>query len=76
MGQCPCSNPRCKVRKDDISATGSPSDMITRKLTARKDDEDRQERVRKARSLIYDKGYVVNSDHVENLLKIFFCHFK
>jgi hypothetical protein len=43
--------------------------MITRKLTARKDDEDRQERVRKARLLIYNKGYVVNSDHVEDLLK-------
>ncbi|KAF8965639.1 hypothetical protein BDZ97DRAFT_2057933 [Flammula alnicola] len=67
MGQCPC--PRCKVKKDQISAVGSSSDMSIRKLTARKDDEDRRERVRAARSLIYDKGYVVNSSHVEDLIK-------
>ena len=36
---------------------------------ARKDDEDRQNLVRAARSLIYQKGYVVNSTHVDDLLK-------
>jgi len=32
-------------------------------------DEDRQNRVRAARSLIYQQGYVVNSTHVDDLLK-------
>ncbi|RDB17809.1 hypothetical protein Hypma_000673 [Hypsizygus marmoreus] len=43
--------------------------MATRHDQPRRDDEDRQARVSKARELIYEKGYVVNSDHVEELLK-------
>jgi hypothetical protein len=57
------------VTKDEVSNVGKPSDMDIRQSRARKDDEDRQSRVRAARSLIYQKGYVVNSTHVEDLLK-------
>ncbi|KIM42576.1 hypothetical protein M413DRAFT_408453 [Hebeloma cylindrosporum] len=66
-GQCPC--PRCKVTKEEVSNVGKPSDMNIRKSRARKDDEDHQNRVRAARSLIYQKGYVVNSTYVDDLLK-------
>jgi hypothetical protein len=43
--------------------------MEIRKTLARRDDEDRQEKVKKAREFIYKKGYVVGSSHVEDLLK-------
>ncbi|KAF8871118.1 hypothetical protein BD779DRAFT_483736 [Infundibulicybe gibba] len=67
MGQCPC--PRCKIKKDEIREFASASDMEIRHTKLRIDDEDRRANVHAARSLIYDKGYVVNSAHVEDLLK-------
>ncbi|KAI0309196.1 hypothetical protein OF83DRAFT_1089234 [Amylostereum chailletii] len=66
-GGCPC--PQCLIRFDDIPGLGTPQDSQTRKETARHDDEARRKAIEAARSLIYDDGYVVNSKHVENLLK-------
>jgi len=58
----------CKVT-NEVSNIGKPSDMDIRQSRARKDDEDRQNWVRAARSLVYQKGYVVNSTHIDDLLK-------
>ena len=55
--------------KDEVSNVGKPSDMDIRQSRAWKDDEDHQNWVKAARSLIYQKGYVVNSTHVDDLLK-------
>ena len=67
-GQCPC--PRCKVTKEEVSNVGMPPDMEIRQSRAWKDDEDHQNWVKAAWSLIYQKGYVVNSTHVDDLLKV------
>ncbi|KAG5634352.1 hypothetical protein H0H81_002284 [Sphagnurus paluster] len=67
MGQYP--SPRCKVNKDNIPNLGTIEDMETRRNHRRRDDEDRHSRVLKARELIYEKGYIVNSERVDELLK-------
>ena len=67
MGQCPC--PRCLIPKDKISGLGLPADMENRTKMVRIDDVCRQNKIQAARSLIYNKGYVVNSTHIEDLLK-------
>ncbi len=67
MGRCPC--PRCLVTKDRLGAVGSTSDRQARTDSARHDSEERQQKVSEARMRIYNDGYVVNSDVVENLLK-------
>ena len=67
MGQCPC--PRCKIPQDKIRDFATPEDMEIRRTQTRRDDEDRQRKVKKAREFIYKKGYVVGSSHVEDLLK-------
>ena len=66
-GACPC--PRCLVRADQIPEVGTPADRTRREATARKDDSERQSKVARAASLIYDDGYVVNSERVEAELK-------
>ena len=58
------------MTKEEVSNVGTLPDMEIRQARARKDDEDRQNRVKAARSLIYQKGYVVNSTHVDDLLKV------
>ena len=66
-GQCPC--PRCKISQNEIREFATAKDLEIRRTQARRDDEDRQKKVEKARKFIYEKGYVVNSSHVEDLLK-------
>ncbi|KAH8093841.1 hypothetical protein BXZ70DRAFT_897117 [Cristinia sonorae] len=66
-GTCPCV--RCLVKFPEIPNMGTPEDMAIRSETARQDDTARQEMVETARKLIYEEGYVVNSKHVEDLLK-------
>lgn len=58
------------MTKEEVSNVGMPPDMEIRQSRARKDDEDRQNHVKAARSLIYQKGYVVNSTHMDDLLKV------
>jgi hypothetical protein len=67
MGMCPC--PRCKIAKEDIPNLGTPADTAVRVEQVRRDDTARREKVSKARKLIYEDGYVVNSAKVEELLK-------
>lgn len=66
-GACPC--PRCLVRADQIPELGTPADRTRREATARKDDSERQSKVARAASHIYDDGYVINSERVEAELK-------
>lgn len=68
MGSCPC--PRCTVAKEDIPGLGTLVDMATRVEKRRADTADRQNRIEKARELIYKDGYVVNSTRVDDLLKV------
>ena len=66
-GLCPC--PRCLVRTSEIPELGTAADRARRETSARHDDAERRDKVKTAVSLIYDKGYAVNSVHVENELK-------
>ncbi|KAH7924391.1 hypothetical protein BV22DRAFT_1195981 [Leucogyrophana mollusca] len=67
MGGCPC--PRCLIKKDQIVGLGTRADQELRTNQARTDNEARRTKVASARDLIYKHGYVVTSEHVENLLK-------
>lgn len=67
MGGCPC--PRCTVAKENIPRLGTESDRLARSELARKDDEERREKVLDARALIYEDGYVVNAQKVDEILK-------
>lgn len=57
------------VKKEDIGNLGMVADHTVRTCDTRIDDAARQDKVLKARNLIYKDGYVVNSEHVEALLK-------
>ncbi|KAJ3526401.1 hypothetical protein NMY22_g10179 [Coprinellus aureogranulatus] len=59
LGSYPC--PRCNVTMKDVPAMGKRRDCTNRTRTARTDDEERQARVSKARSLIYDDHHPVTS---------------
>lgn len=67
MGKCPC--PHCKIAKEDIPNLGTDSDAAVRVEQVRRDDADRRQKVVDARKLIYERGYVVNSKKVDDLLK-------
>jgi hypothetical protein len=66
---CPC--PRCHISFDDIPNLGTPANKDIRCDTARHDNKLWKTAITKAWNLIYDDGYVVNSNHVEKLLKKF-----
>ncbi|KAI0708940.1 hypothetical protein C8T65DRAFT_740004 [Cerioporus squamosus] len=65
-GRCPC--PRCLTSFSDIAALGTPGDHDARHTKARLPAPEREPLVAEARDLIYGGNYVVNSEHVENLL--------
>lgn len=67
LGGCPC--PRCLIPKSRVQNLGSSLDIKQRKTLERKDDSSRQSKITISRSLIYDRGYGVRSNAVENLLK-------
>jgi hypothetical protein len=54
---------------DQIMNMGTPEDLQQRMAGARVDSSKRQTLVQDARKLIFKEGYVVNSKHVEDLLK-------
>lgn len=60
---------RCKITFDEIPGLGTTQDDDIRVTRARLDDADRRERVEEARRLIYERGYVVNSQLVDDLLQ-------
>jgi len=66
-GGCPC--PRCLIPKQYLPGLGTTSDMKLRTEQLRSDTTERREKIIQARNFIYDKGYVVNSKNVDNLLK-------
>ena len=67
FGSHPC--PRCLVAINEIHAMGRDDDRKRREESRRCDDAERRKKVDEAREWIYDKGYVVNGDKVEDLLK-------
>lgn len=67
LGDCPCV--RCTIKKSQIREVGTPADMAIRTAQRRLDNEERQRKVDSARRLIYESGYVVNSDKVDKFLK-------
>ncbi|TEB22839.1 hypothetical protein FA13DRAFT_1715795 [Coprinellus micaceus] len=67
-GGCPCA--RCLVLADSIPQMGTPGDREVRTVQKRADDDEKKQRVKKARDLIYGKkNYAVDSAKVEDLLK-------
>lgn len=66
-GRCPC--PRCLIEMDNIPALGTEADRRIRQDHARVDSHARQELVTRARDSIYNRGLVVNSKVVDDLLK-------
>lgn len=53
----------------DVPNMGTPHDMSQRELLLRVDNDSRQSKVLKARKLIYEDNYAVNSLQVQSLLK-------
>lgn len=67
LGRCPC--PRCLIPLDRVANMGMRRDMAQRRTLARIDDVKRRDRIETAREKIYEKGYVVDSRAVEDLLQ-------
>jgi hypothetical protein len=66
-GGCPC--PRCLVRKNLIPEVGTRRDQRRREADVREDNAGQRYNIARARSFIYEKGYVVNSKAVDGMLK-------
>ncbi|KAF9458454.1 hypothetical protein BDZ94DRAFT_1313287 [Collybia nuda] len=67
LGSCPC--PRCEIELSKVHNMGMPLDRKQQITKARYDDASRRAKVSSARDLIYEQGHLVNSAHVERLLK-------
>ncbi|KIY49798.1 hypothetical protein FISHEDRAFT_40613 [Fistulina hepatica ATCC 64428] len=61
--------PRCLVVKSNIFKIATSEDMKVRMAERRYDDEDLRSKVSASRKLLYEEGYVVNSQVVNNILK-------
>ncbi|KAI9057376.1 hypothetical protein FKP32DRAFT_1745228 [Trametes sanguinea] len=66
-GRCPC--PHCLITFDHIHELGTSEDSEARQLNARAPSREQDSIIQEARDLIYNSGYVVNSEHVETLLR-------
>jgi len=66
LGLCPC--PRCLVKKTELSALGTLRDN-NRRAKIRVNNHHLRTKVAIARDIIYNQGYRVNADAVNNLLK-------
>ncbi|KAI0667060.1 hypothetical protein C8Q78DRAFT_1140637 [Trametes maxima] len=66
-GRCPC--PHCLVMFNTVHEVGTSGDRDGRCLNTRETIIQQDERVQEARKIIYNDGYVVNSDRVEELLR-------
>ncbi|KZT33115.1 hypothetical protein SISSUDRAFT_993397 [Sistotremastrum suecicum HHB10207 ss-3] len=67
MGRCHC--PRCLIPLEDAPNMGTILDKRRQETMAREDSESRVTSVSTAREFVYEEGYAINSDRVENLLK-------
>lgn len=65
-GKCPC--PRCLIPLSDAHRLGTLSDRSKRTTLARVDDAARRHSVNTARDIIYNRGFAVDCDAVEELL--------
>ena len=65
LGACPC--PRCFIRKEHISGLGTKVDG-QRRAKLRKSNQRYQDKIETARKIIYEKGYVVNSKAVDDVI--------
>ena len=54
---------------EHVPEMGTPSDMRQRQLLVRTDDDSRREKVLRARELIYERNYAVNTPKIEELLR-------
>ena len=52
-----------------VPEMGTPNDMKRRQLLVRTDDDSRRNKVLRARELIYERNYAVNTPQVEKLLR-------
>lgn len=66
FSKCPC--PRCLILKEDIHKLGTRSDWKTRDEAQRHDDRAVRYSIKRARELIYKKGYAVNSSRIDGVL--------
>lgn len=66
-GRCPC--PRCLIPLTKVHNLGTVADMKQRQRLERVDNFTRRDKVKKARSIIYNQNYAVNNDASEELLK-------
>ncbi|KAG6905700.1 hypothetical protein DXG01_001205 [Tephrocybe rancida] len=68
LGGCPC--PRCKMPKKKLHLIGTDEDMAFRIQSERRDDDDRRQKVTRARTSIYgSSNFAVDSAPVERELK-------
>ncbi|KAI0326965.1 hypothetical protein GY45DRAFT_1257909 [Cubamyces sp. BRFM 1775] len=65
LGKCPC--PRCLIKKDQISATGTSRDDRRRALK-RVDTPARRADIKRARKWLFTRGYSITSKHIRDLL--------
>lgn len=66
-GTCLC--PRCLIPITRVQNLGMKQDMKERKTLARVDDESTRRMIDRARVIIYEKNYAVDTDSVEAILK-------
>ena len=65
LGACPC--PRCFIKKEHIQSLGTKVDG-QRRAKLRTCDQGYQRKIETARKIIYEKGYVVNSKAVDDVI--------
>ncbi len=66
LATCPC--PRCFVRKPNIAAMGTKTDLKRREKNARLDDGERRRIIKMTRSWIYEKGVPLTSKYFDEVL--------
>ena len=66
LGLCACI--QCLVHKCMYNLLGTVQDMLARKEHTRVMNQEFQDTVKAARKVIYDDGYAVSSERVEELL--------
>ena len=54
---------------EHVPEMGTPNDMRRRQQLVRTDDDSRREKVLRARELIYERNYAVNTPKIEELLR-------
>jgi len=66
-GLNPC--PRCLIPKDEIFKIGRDDDRCARVELRRVDTIERQGRVKRVRTDLYENGYALSGEHVDGALK-------